>query len=98
LAWLVGIILALIVATVIAFTVSVKPGVFIIKKMFDQPVEVIDKTRYAEDEPKVERMKDITYDSQYDNGSLDIVDLSEGEGPQPNLLWVHGGGYVGGDK
>lgn len=98
LAWLVGIILALIVATVIAFTVSVKPGVFIIKKMFDQPVEVIDKTRYAEDEPKVERMKDITYDSQYDNGSLDIFYPSEGDGPHPVLFWVHGGGYVGGDK
>src|SRR5699024_9516357 len=65
LAWLIGILAVLVLAVVIAFTVSVKPGVYIIQKMFDGPVEIIDENRYDEVSPHVAREKDITYESAY---------------------------------
>ena len=50
--WLIGIMRILVVGVVIAFKVSVKSGVFIIDRMFDQPVVISDETNYAEAEPK----------------------------------------------
>ena len=41
---------------------------------------------------------DVDYMSVLSNGILDIYTANDAIAPQPVLLWVHGGGYVGGDK
>lgn len=42
--------------------------------------------------------KDIAYNSVFPYGTLDIYTASDSTAPQPVVLWIHGGGYVGGDK
>lgn len=96
--WIVGIIVGLALAIVIAFKVSVKPGVYLISKMFDQPVVILDEARYQDAAPRVEVLKDIPYDSTYDDNIFDLYYPNNQEGPLPVLLWVHGGGYVSGNK
>lgn len=98
LAWLLGIVILLVGLTVLAFTISVRPGVYIIQKLFDQPIEIMYEEKYDVDAPKVEILKDIEYRSSYDNNILDIIYPKDGDGPYPIMFWVHGGGYVGGDK
>lgn len=43
-------------------------------------------------------IKDIDYLSVFAKGQLDIYTANDATEPQPILLWIHGGGYVGGDK
>lgn len=43
-------------------------------------------------------IRDIDYLSAFCGGRLDIYTSADATKPQPVLLWVHGGGYVGGDK
>lgn len=42
--------------------------------------------------------KEIDYGSVFPRGVLDLYTSNEVSAPQPLLVWVHGGGYVGGDK
>ncbi len=42
--------------------------------------------------------KDINYLSVFSHGTLDVYTANDAAAPQPVILWVHGGGYVGGDK
>lgn len=97
-AWFVWIIVGLTALLVLAFTVSVKPGVYIIQKMFDAPVIILDEERYAVDAPKVELLADIEYKSHYAENTLDNFYPKDVNGAVPILFWMHGGGYVGGNK
>lgn len=42
--------------------------------------------------------KDVDYQSVFPHGVCDIYTANDATAPQPVLIWVHGGGYVGGDK
>lgn len=97
-AWLIGLIALFVIGMIITFNISVKPGVYIIQKMFDAPVEVIDKMRYEDASQQVKVEKDITYLSNYEENTLDIFYPKDVDGPVPILFWMHGGGYVGGNK
>lgn len=46
----------------------------------------------------VAAVKDIPYNSAFGNEKLDVYLPKNAHRPLPLLLWVHGGGYVGGDK
>lgn len=50
---------------------------------------------YAE---KVSVLRDIDYRSVFGCGFLDLYTANCAQGRQPLILWVHGGGFVGGDK
>lgn len=41
---------------------------------------------------------DLTYESKYKENTYDIYYPKNSKGPVPVLFWVHGGGFVGGDK
>lgn len=43
-------------------------------------------------------VQNIDYHSVLPSGELDIYTANDATEPQPVLVWVHGGGYVGGDK
>lgn len=47
---------------------------------------------------KVSVLRDIDYKSVFDGGSLDLYTANNASGSQPLVLWVHGGGFIGGDK
>ena len=42
--------------------------------------------------------ENIDYESVFPRGKLDLYTANDKSGTQPLLVWVHGGGYVGGDK
>lgn len=96
--WIIGIIGGLALAVIIAFTVSVKPGIYVISKMFDDPVVILDEARYQAAAPKVETLKDISYESNFNENIFDLYYPKNQEGPLPVLVWLHGGGYVSGNK
>lgn len=43
-------------------------------------------------------LQDIEYGSVFPNGVLDVYTANDVQTPCPIVLWIHGGGYVGGDK
>lgn len=43
-------------------------------------------------------IKDVDFPSIFGCGTLDIYAAANATEPQPVLMWIHGGGYVGGDK
>ena len=95
---LIGLVLVLIIGVLIAFKVSVKPGVYIIQRMFGQPVVITDEDHYKTARSQIHKLEDIEYTSQFDNNTLDIYYPNEVNEARPILFWMHGGGYVGGDK
>ncbi len=94
----VSVLVILAVGIVITFKVSVKPGVFIIQRMFDQPVTIMDEASYEEAVARTNKIKDVTYESSYAENILDIYHPKEVDEARPILFWVHGGGFVGGNK
>lgn len=59
--------------------------------MFDAPVVVLDEERDEVDAPFVDVMRD-------GENTLDIFYPMDVDGSLPILFWMHGGGYVGGNK
>lgn len=96
---LVGVLVLLVATVVIAFTVSVKPGVYVIGKMFEQPVTILEEESFERVNAKVELQEDITYTSEFNENELDIYYPKDSERKgHPILFWVHGGAFVSGDK
>lgn len=52
----------------------------------------------AQEPPQVSTYRDIAYADQSDAQKLDLYVPSTGDGPYPLVIFVHGGGWVMGDK
>src|SRR5690625_3230896 len=91
-------LLILILVIVAAFQLSVRPGVFVISQMFKQPVIILNPEEYATASQKVNHEKNITYTSAFSNNTMDIYFPAGDIQARGILLWVHGGGFVAGDK
>ncbi|MGG0667009.1 alpha/beta hydrolase [Lederbergia citrisecunda] len=97
--WLMGAVAILVLAIIIAFSVSVKPSVFLIQRLFDQPVIIHDEACYEAAVLKIDKLADIPYTSTSKENSLDIYyPKGRDEKGLPILFWLHGGGYVGGNN
>lgn len=96
--WFISIALVLVLAILITFSLSPRPSAYLISRMFDGPVTITDKAGYKISAQKVKVIHDVVYPSLYKKNTLDIY-LPKGETKSNGtLIWVHGGGYVGGDK
>lgn len=93
-----GALFLLVILTAAAFQLSVKPGVFIISRMFDQPVVILDEPAYAAASANVAKIEDLSYPSEYGNSLMDIYYPASADTARGLLVWVHGGGFVAGDK
>jgi acetyl esterase/lipase len=65
--------------------------------LFDLFPYTMDKN-YRQYREQVEVIKDIDYRSDYPNGYLDIIRPKEIDGSEKLIFFVHGGGFIAGDK
>ena len=65
----------------------------VIRRFFKNVGAVPDEVRL-----KTSVLEDIDYESVFPRGKLDLYTANDAVGPRPVLIWVHGGGYVGGSK
>lgn len=97
-AWIVGIVISLLLGIWIAFQVSPKPSAMIIARLFNGEVKISDQKAYDIAKNNVSVTLDQTYQSKFKDNTYDVYYPKHSTTSVPVLLWVHGGGYVGGDK
>jgi acetyl esterase/lipase len=61
-------------------------------------VNTVTPANYHELSEKVRVEKDIEYPSRFKSNRLDVFSPKDAAGPLATILWIHGGGFVGGDK
>ncbi|WP_086275971.1 alpha/beta hydrolase [Candidatus Enterococcus testudinis] len=96
--WFAGGIVLIVASIFLAFQLSPRPGAFLIGQMFNQEVTIKDPTAYQESLKNVTVKTDLSYPSDYQKSTFDLYYPQQADAPVPVLFWVHGGGYVGGDK
>lgn len=96
--WLGIAIISIVLVIVIAFQVSPKPGAYVISHLFSDTVTITDKENYNQAKKTVNVMEDQVYQSKHKKNTYDIYYPKNSEKAVPVLIWVHGGGYVSGDK
>ncbi|EOF60981.1 esterase [Enterococcus hirae EnGen0127] len=96
--WFGILLLSTILLVVIAFQVSPRPGAYVIRHLFSDAVTITDKETYEQAKDSTSSLTDRSYQSQFKKNNYDIYYPKGSEGHLPTLIWVHGGGYVSGDK
>ncbi|GAB2022551.1 alpha/beta hydrolase [Pseudolactococcus yaeyamensis] len=96
--WLSSAIIMLIAIIWIVFQLSPKPGAYIFGQMFNRPVKIGDTQAYQTAHKQVDITYDLTYTSKQSKNTYDLYTPKNTDKPLPVLIWVHGGGFVGGDK
>lgn len=96
--WFLGILVLLALLVVIAFNVSPKPGALIIRHMFGSEVRITDSENYQKAQKNVTQIKDQHYPSRFKDNTFDVYIPKSSDEAFPVLFWIHGGGFVAGDK
>ncbi|MCU5499177.1 alpha/beta hydrolase [Bacillus wiedmannii] len=91
------IVLTLVFAGISYWNISPVPKAFLIKKAFEGGV-FEPFTNYENALKETVIVKDINYNSKFPDGTLDIIYPKNHRERTPVIFWVHGGGFVGGDK
>lgn len=95
--WTAGVLVALVVIVVLAFRFSPWPSVAIIEYAFSKG-DVESEARLAKHVPPgIASWLDVSYGAGPDE-KLDVFRMESASGPQPVVVWVHGGGWIGGSK
>ena len=91
--------LILVVLLLMVFWVynSPFPISMIVRMMFKKGVTVIPEN-YNEILKQVAIERNISYQSKYKKGYFDLIYPKNQKSSLPIIIWVHGGGFVGGDK
>lgn len=89
--------LLIISAFSLSLVFSPKPASLIIRKFFEGGME-IEPDNFDEIANRVIVENNLVYESEYKSNQFDLYSPKTFEGNLPVILWVHGGGFVGGDK
>lgn len=93
------ILVIFILLIVVMFKFTPKPMTYIAKKfIFDPTPNKKSPTSIDEIIEVINIDKDIEYTSKYSNNSFDHYYSKTQTEKQPVIIWLHGGGFVGGDK
>lgn len=79
------------------WNLSPAPKAFLIKKAFEGGT-FVQSDNYDNALKETRIVRDINYKSKFPDGTLDIVYPKNHTEKTPVIFWVHGGGFVGGDK
>jgi acetyl esterase/lipase len=99
--WTVGVILVLAVAVYIAFQVSPWPSVLLIRNSFQGEDSSVNDALAKYTPTGIVSKLDIQYDTSSDDAMLDLYYPEQAVNTNVNyplLIWVHGGGFIAGDK
>lgn len=91
------IVVGLALAGISYWNLSPTPKAFLIKKAFEGGV-FVPSDNYDNALKETEVIRGINYNSKFPDGILDIVYPKNHMEKTPVIFWVHGGGFVGGDK
>lgn len=92
------VILTIALVVFVSFQVSPKPSALIVKRLFSGKVVIRDVDRYEAAKLSVQSVKDLVYPSKYKTNTFDVYSPLNAQEKTPVLFWLHGGGFVGGDK
>src|SRR5699024_6450297 len=87
--WFLGIVVGLFLLVVLAFTISPKPGVWIIRHMFNSEVQITASEPYRKAQKKITTVQDERYTSHFKDNSYDIYYPKQSQKALPVLMWVH---------
>jgi len=94
-------LLAIVLVGVIAFQVSPRPGAVVIRWAFDRGGVASNEKLTSRVPTDVTGVKDVAYGDEGSDTSLDVWFPTSVKGTAetlPTVVWVHGGGWVSGDK
>ncbi|MDZ4632603.1 alpha/beta hydrolase [Bacillus cereus] len=94
---LLTIVFGLIVAGSSYWNLSPNAKAFLIKKAFEGGM-FVQSANYKNAINETQIVRDINYNSKFPDGTLDIIYPKIYNEKTPVIFWVHGGGFVGGDK
>jgi acetyl esterase len=98
LGWVLGILAALALAIYIAFQVSPWPDSLLIRYEFTKGSERTSKALEPFVPNSIVSVDNQQYRANDSNGYLDVFYPKDTAKPLPTIVWVHGGGWVSGDK
>lgn len=93
-----GVLVCLVIFVMLAFHFSPKPGAMIIRHLFSSEVKITDESGFEKVKSKVALTKNHNYNSKFGSNTYDLYLPKGVNHPVDVLIWVHGGGFVGGDK
>lgn len=90
---------AAVLASAFAVFLNVSPAFTVLRLRWLAPsAQIGAPTGIASAAAQICVRRNIAYDSRYPNARADIYTLSARTGRLPTLVWLHGGGFVSGDK
>lgn len=93
------VLLALVVLLAGWFVVSPVPGALLIRWLFEADGAKTRKALEKHTAPGIAVERGIVYSStEDDDARLDVYRREDAEGPQPTLVWVHGGAWLSGHR
>lgn len=97
LVWTAAIGVVLVIAIVLAFRLSPWPSVAVITYMFAKKDDASEAALEKHMPSGIVTRRDVPYGSRSDE-VLDVNYQETTTGPQPTIVWVHGGGFIAGSK
>lgn len=95
--WLLAILVVVVMGIVLAFRFSPWPSVAVIQYVFAKSDRASAAALARHVPPGITAKLDISYGTGPDE-RLDVFHREDATGPQPTVVWVHGGGFVAGSK
>jgi Esterase/lipase len=100
--FLVGLTILLVMFTassLVSLEVSPEPSSKVLSQVvFRAESKITDQDSYEKQIKQVQVEKDLTYTSKFKNNTFDLYLPKNQKKITDLVIWVHGGGYVGGDK
>lgn len=98
LAWLVGSLGLLALAVWLAFQLSPWPSVLLVRQAFGEGSAAASRALEKHVPAGLREWRDLRYDAGDPDGYLDLYAPADATGPLTTIVWVHGGGFISGDK
>lgn len=99
--WLAGsaaAVLALALGAWAAFQLSPWPSVWLIRHAFDAGAAEASAALEKHVPAGLREWQDLAYDPEDPDGRLDLYAPADAPGPLTTVVWIHGGGFISGDK